>query len=130
MASSVGAFEWYNGASTKYEGDRALKVTVRLFAGHRERAGRSVVELELPDGATVGSLAEEVVRRYPAVALNSATLVTAVNHEFRQHNHVLNDGDEAALIPPVSGGARPTNVPSCTAHSGELAQYGDLPEER
>ncbi len=92
-----------------------MKVTVRLFAGHRERAGRSAVELELPDGATVGALAEEVVRLYPAVAADAATLVAAVNQEFRQHDHVLKDGDEAALIPPVSGGARPTNRPSHTS---------------
>ena len=86
-------------------GERALKVTLRLFAGHRERAGQARIELELPDGATVGAMAKEVLRRYPAITRDPATLVAAVNQEYRNHDYVLNGGDEVALIPPVSGGA-------------------------
>ena len=82
----------------------ALKVLVRLFASYRERAGTAQVELELPEGATVGSLAEEALRRYPAITRDPARLVVAVNQEYRDHDYILGDGDEAALIPPVSGG--------------------------
>ena len=83
-----------------------LNVTVRLFAGYREKAGKAELGLDLPKDATVGCLADEVVRLYPAIMKNPARLVVAVNQEYRDHGFVLSDGDEAALIPPVSGGVR------------------------
>jgi len=81
-----------------------LNVTVRLFAGYREKAGKAEMGLELPEDATVGFLAREVVRLYPAIMKNPAGLVVAVNLEYRDHGFALSDGDEVALIPPVSGG--------------------------
>ena len=75
-----------------------------LFAGYRDRAGTAEVELDLPEGSTVGHLAEEMLRRHPAITKDPATLVVAVNQEFADHDHVLGHGDEVALIPPVSGG--------------------------
>jgi len=75
-----------------------MRVTVRLFAGLRERAGRSRVELE--DVARV----EDV---WPALGLGEEPdgLLYAVNREYVERGHELADGDEVALIPPVSGGA-------------------------
>jgi molybdopterin synthase catalytic subunit/molybdopterin converting factor small subunit len=75
-----------------------VQVTVRLFAGLRERAGRSRVELE--DVARV----EDV---WPALGLGAEPpgLLYAVNREYAQPGHELADGDEVALIPPVSGGS-------------------------
>lgn len=75
-----------------------MRVTVRLFAGLRERAGRSRVELE--DVARV----EEV---WPALGLGEEPdgLLYAVNREYVERGRELADGDEVALIPPVSGGA-------------------------
>ncbi|MFL5826862.1 MAG: molybdenum cofactor biosynthesis protein [Thermoleophilaceae bacterium] len=76
-----------------------MEVTVRLFAMLRERAGRSEVTLELPDGARV---------RDALAALGSVTdglpLVMAVNREYAPEDQQLGEGDELALIPPVSGG--------------------------
>jgi molybdopterin synthase catalytic subunit len=78
--------------------DRLVHVTVRLFAGLRERAGRSSVELE--DVARV----EDV---WPKLDLGSEPpgLLYAVNREYVERGHELADGDEVALIPPVSGGS-------------------------
>ena len=84
--------------------DGALKVTVRLFAGYRQAAGTASVPLELAEGATVGGLAEQVVRLYPAIGTDPSKLVVAVNQEYADHDLSLKDGDEVALIPPVSGG--------------------------
>ena len=67
--------------------------------------GRSVLELTVPDGATVGSVAQMVFERYPGLIGTPNALVIAVNREYQQHDHALADGDEVALIPPVSGGA-------------------------
>ena len=67
--------------------------------------GKSEVQIDLPDGSTVGHLAEEMVRSYPSLVGDPTTLVVAVNQEYRDHLYGLDDGDQVALIPPVSGGS-------------------------
>ena len=89
-----------------WKGQVALKVKVRLFASYREKVGRSEVELDLPQGSTVGSLVGRMTDRYSDLSQRPDTLVVAVNHEYRDHMFELDDGDEVALIPPVSGGSR------------------------
>jgi molybdopterin converting factor subunit 1 len=61
--------------------------------------------LDLPAEATVGALVGEVARRHPDLTDEPDALVVAVNDEYQDHLFVLSDGDEVALIPPVSGGA-------------------------
>jgi molybdopterin synthase catalytic subunit/molybdopterin converting factor small subunit len=75
-----------------------VKVTVKLFAGLRERAGWS--ERELDGVARV----EDV---WPALGLGPEPdgLLYAVNKEYAGHEQELTDGDEVAVIPPVSGGS-------------------------
>jgi molybdopterin synthase catalytic subunit len=75
-------------------------VVVRLFAGLRERAGTDRRELDLDDSASV----EDV---WPALDLGDepAGLLYAVNRTYADRGQVLGEGDEVALIPPVSGGA-------------------------
>jgi MoaE-MoaD fusion protein len=75
-----------------------VRVTVRLFAGLRERAGLSRLELE--DVARI----EDV---WPALGLGDEPpgLLYAVNREYVEAGHELADGDEVAVIPPVSGGS-------------------------
>ncbi|HZU39729.1 MAG TPA: molybdenum cofactor biosynthesis protein MoaE [Solirubrobacteraceae bacterium] len=75
-------------------------MSVRLFAGLRERAGRSEIELDLPDGARVS---DALVRLRELTA--GIPVVMAVNHEYADGEHRLEPGDEVALIPPVSGGS-------------------------
>ena len=75
-----------------------MRVTVRLFAGLREQAG--VARLELDDVARV----EDVWARL-GLGDEPGGLLYAVNREYVDRNHELADGDEVALIPPVSGGA-------------------------
>jgi MoaE-MoaD fusion protein len=78
-----------------------VPVSVRLFAGLRERAGVSRVELD--DVATV---ADVWARLEQLVQLGDepAGLLYALNREYVDRDHALQDGDEVALIPPVSGG--------------------------
>ena len=83
-----------------------MRVSLRLFASYRERVGASELAVDLPAGSTVGDLADEVLRQHPGLTPNAATLVVAVNQEYQDQRHPLNDGDEVALIPPVSGGSR------------------------
>ncbi|HXV02918.1 MAG TPA: molybdenum cofactor biosynthesis protein MoaE [Gaiellaceae bacterium] len=74
-----------------------MKVTVRLFAGLRERAGWSTREV---DATTVADV-------WPTLDLGDepAGLLYAVNQEYTERSAPLADGDEVAVIPPVSGGS-------------------------
>src|SRR3954468_2442964 len=76
-----------------------MEVTVRLFAMLRERAGAREVTLSLPDGAKVSDALAEL-----GTIAEGLPLVMAVNREYAPEDHVLDEGDELALIPPVSGG--------------------------
>jgi molybdopterin synthase catalytic subunit/molybdopterin converting factor small subunit len=75
----------------------SVRVTVRLFAGLRERAGWSTRELD-----DVGRVDD--VWRALALGDEPAGLLYAVNKEYADRERPLADGDEVALIPPVSGG--------------------------
>jgi molybdopterin synthase catalytic subunit len=82
-----------------------MDVTVRLFAVLRERAGCGELALRLPDGATVADAVAEL-RRGPLRDLPAAApFVAAVGRAYVERTHALRDGDELALVPPVSGGA-------------------------
>ena len=76
-----------------------MRVAVRLFAGLRERAGTARRDLELAEGATLSDV-------WPALALGEepAGLLYAVNKEYADRAAALAEGDEVAVIPPVSGG--------------------------
>ena len=75
-----------------------MRVTVKLFAGVRERAG--VAERELDGVARVADV-------WPALGLGDEPpgLVYAINKRYVERDHELADGDEVAVIPPVSGGS-------------------------
>jgi molybdopterin synthase catalytic subunit len=77
-----------------------VKVAVKLFAALREQAGTRERDLELADGARVDDV-------WPALGLGDEPrgLVYAVNRTYVERGTALADGDEIALIPPVSGGA-------------------------
>jgi len=73
-------------------------ITVRLFAGLRERAGRDRVEVELPEGSRVSDL-------LAAMEVAPRSCVVAINREYADERAPVRAGDEVALVPPVSGGA-------------------------
>ncbi|MGD0390507.1 MAG: MoaD/ThiS family protein [Tepidisphaeraceae bacterium] len=81
-----------------------MKVRLRMFAILRERSGVSEIELELAEGATVADAIEEVGKRFASVAGLLPRTLAAVNLVFAKPGTCLDDGDELALIPPVSGG--------------------------
>ena len=81
-----------------------MRIHVRFFALLRDQAGTSHAELELPAGATVAAALETIAARYAALSPLLRTAACAVNRSYARADAVLNDGDEVALIPPVSGG--------------------------
>jgi MoaE-MoaD fusion protein len=103
-----------------------MRVKVRLFAGLRDRAGWA--EREFDRVARVADI-------WPALELGPepAGLLYAVNKEYVERDHALADGDEVALIPPVSGGsfrltAEPLSLDAAvdevrSDHAGAIATF-------
>ena len=81
-----------------------MTVRLRFFASLRERLRASEAEQSLPDGATVGEAWTALVHAHPEIEPLGASMSFAVNREYVERSHRLADGDELALIPPVSGG--------------------------
>ena len=83
-----------------------MRVRVLLFATLRETVGESELAWSADAGTTVGMFLASFLRAYPRLAPHRKTLKVAVNQAFADPGVVLRDGDEVALLPPVSGGAR------------------------
>lgn len=93
-----------------------MQVRVLLFAAARERVGKSELLLELAGaGARAAEVLAAAVRAEPGLAGIAAQLRVAVNHSFVDGEAGVSEGDEVALLPPVSGGA------------GRLARISDEP---
>ena len=81
-----------------------MRIVVRLFARLRDIAGRAELEREIPPGATIGSLWDGLIRDFPGMAPYTASISAAVNADYARMDTVVNEGDEVAFLPPVSGG--------------------------
>lgn len=77
-----------------------MKISVRLFAGLRERAGADHVDLELPDDARAGDV-------LAAMGLAPGQCIVALDREYARADEPVLPTHEVALIPPVSGGEDP-----------------------
>jgi sulfur-carrier protein len=77
-----------------------MRVSVRFFAGLRERLGVAELELSLPRGATVAQAWEQATDAQPV----PANVLAAINMEYVDLSSSLADGDEVAFFPPVTGG--------------------------
>jgi len=80
------------------------RIRVRLFAIQRELAGAREIALDLPPGATVEAAWTALVERHPVLAPGRPAVRFARNGEYTDPETALDDGDELAIIPPVSGG--------------------------
>ena len=80
-----------------------MKVSVRLFAGLRERAGAQHVEIELPDGAVVEDLLT-AMGQTPVGELHPGECVVAINREYAGAREPVNAGDEVVLFGPGRDG--------------------------
>jgi molybdopterin synthase catalytic subunit len=92
-----------------------ITVRVRAFAGLREALGTSSVAVSVAAGTDVAGLMAQLAVAYPDAGLPGRRLAVAVNRSYADRERVLQDGDEVALLPPVSGG------------SGKLFELTDRP---
>lgn len=100
----------------------AMEVRVRLFATLRDRVGAKEVALELPEGATVATLREQIAVAYPALVPSLDNAIVAVNRQFAAPDTPLRAEDEVALFPPVSGGISNTQYPNTQSPIPTLCQ--------
>jgi MoaE-MoaD fusion protein len=82
-----------------------MNVRVRFFAGMRERMGKGEIATDLPEGTDIQGLLARLGEDNPVLNLDEQRFTVTVNRSFARTDQVLRDGDEVALIPPVSGGS-------------------------
>jgi molybdopterin synthase catalytic subunit len=104
-----------------------IAVTVRLFAGVRERAGTAAVTVRLARGSNVAGALDAAAAAVPGEWRLPSKVMLALNGEYADGGATLADGDEVAVIPPVSGGAaRPPHmisITSATLDAGPLNEF-------
>jgi molybdopterin converting factor subunit 1 len=81
-----------------------VKVSVRLFARLGDIAGTRETEVEVGEGLRAIDVYRVLCERYPEMSGLNGSLMYAVNAEYVGAETPLRDGDELALVPPVSGG--------------------------
>lgn len=84
-----------------------ITVQVLFFGGARDAVGRGVVDLPVDAPATVSTAFEALVNRFPDLGRFGKSLLFAVNQEYASKETPIQDKDELAIFPPVSGGGEP-----------------------
>ena len=97
-----------------------IRVRVRLFAMQREIAGTRQLEIDLPADATIEDAWRALAERFPALEPGRASVRFAHNGGYAPAETPLADGDEVAMIPPVSGGATGDDERGGSAAPGRL----------
>lgn len=80
-----------------------MTIRVRLFAMMAQQAGTGRLTLEMPAGTPVGTIQELLRNTFPDLRWPTGTML-AVNQEYAPPERLLQENDEVAIIPPVSGG--------------------------
>lgn len=83
---------------------RAQQIRVRFFAQAKEAAGTDGLVLDLEEAQSARWVRDEIIRMYPDVGPVIQRSALAVNRQYVTLGHLINPGDELAIIPPVAGG--------------------------
>jgi molybdopterin converting factor subunit 1 len=96
-----------------------MRVKVQFFARLRELAGRSEYDCDVPAGSSVADVWRVVADRHTSLKPFAGAISCALNADFARMNAPVQEGDEVAFLPPVSGGAATIKpqVPSPKPHA-------------
>ncbi|SVA28053.1 uncharacterized protein METZ01_LOCUS80907, partial [marine metagenome] len=78
-----------------------------VFARLRDIIGVAELDRDVPTGTTAKKIWDDLVEEFPDISTYTGSISTAVNAEYAKMETVLDDGDEVAFLPPVSGGEFP-----------------------
>jgi molybdopterin synthase catalytic subunit len=81
-----------------------MDLEIRLFGAVRERVGTKSLSVTLPEGSRVADLRARLASEHPVFDEFAERLAVSINFEVAEPDAVLEDGDEVAFLPPVSGG--------------------------
>jgi molybdopterin converting factor subunit 1 len=81
-----------------------MRVTIRLFARLRDLAGSGELTRDIPGPATAHTVWRSLTAEIPSLGEYERTLSVAINAEYSRMAAAVQDGDEVAFLPPVSGG--------------------------
>lgn len=81
-----------------------MKVRAEFYSRLKEIIGAPALDISLPENATVNDLFEQLKENYPQLRDFEKSMLFGLGVEFVDRNHVLNDGDVIAIMPPVQGG--------------------------
>jgi len=81
-----------------------MKIIVKLFGPHKEKLKKDSIYLNLSDNSNISDLILYLNKNEAGFKDNVKSYAVAVNLIYQDKNFILNDGDEVAFIPPVSGG--------------------------
>ena len=81
-----------------------MRIRVRFWSWFKDVAGLSECDLVLEEGATVADVLAQVHHRHPRLAEARNSTLVAVGVEYQPPSHILREGDEVSLFPPVQGG--------------------------
>ena len=81
-----------------------IEITVRFFALTHDLTGTEEIILHLPTNLTQSLFLDQLLAKYPQLKKWKNHLRVAVNYEYISPEYVFQNGDEVAIIPPVSGG--------------------------
>ena len=81
-----------------------MRVTVCFYSYFKDMAGCAQTLETLPDGCTLDALFDTLAVRFPKLAAARKSALMAVGVDYQPRKHVLRDGDEVSLFPPVQGG--------------------------
>ena len=81
-----------------------MKLRVQLFSHLRDAAGVAESEVNIPEGATVENLLTVLYGQHPKLRAWDSSILVGLGVEFVERDHLLKEGDEIAIMPPVQGG--------------------------
>jgi len=81
-----------------------MKIKLKLFAFFRQALGSNELQYEIKAGATAQDLLDDILSKYPALEKSRNHVVITINQQAVHLDAPLHEGDEVAILPPVSGG--------------------------
>ena len=81
-----------------------MQIRVQFYSYFKELTGCAETTEALVPGATLGTLHDQLMARFPKLGAMKKSTLIAVGVDYQPRDHVLQDGDEVSLFPPVQGG--------------------------